>query len=1078
MGEQAGARRRTARRSSTASRPRTIRRSSIRAASSSSSSATTRRYTPELVEQICGVPASEFLEVGEALCANSGRERTSAFVYAVGWTQHTVGVQYIRAAAIIQLLLGNIGRPGGGIMALRGHASIQGSTDIPTLYNILPGYIPMPHAARARRPRRVHRDERVAERLLGPHGRLHGQPAEGVVGRRRDRRERLLLRLPAADHRRPLAPTRRRSTCSTARCKGFFVLGENPAVGSANSRLHRRALAQLDWLVVRDLVEIETASFWYDSPEIETRRAAHRARSAPRSSSCPPPRTPRRTASFTNTQRLLQWHHKAVEPPGRLPLGALVLLPPRPASSARSSRLGRADDRDRPVLDLAWDYPTERRARRAERRGGAARDQRLGADGGALSAYTELKDDGSTACGCWIYCGCFADETNQPARRKPGSEQSWVAPEWGWAWPANRRILYNRASADPDGQPWSERKRYVWWDEERGHVDRRGRARLPAATSAPDYVPPDGAEAEDAIAGDAPVHHAGRRARLAVRARRPRRRAAADPLRAARVAVRATRSTTQRANPARQQSSTGAGTATQPTDGEPGADRYPYVITTYRLTEHHTAGGMSRSSPYLAELQPEMFCEVSPELAAERGARARRLGDDRDRAGGHRGARAGHRAMRPLQVQGRPVHQVGLPYHWGSRGLTTGDSANDLLPDRARPQRAHPGESRRRRATSAPAGDRGARPHERAGARWRTEAVAPRRTATRRRARSGFFTDTSVCIGCKACEVACKEWNERPGGRPALHRRLVRQHGRAGRDTWRHVAFIEQAQAAAGRRRRTHRRRAVPLADELRRLQALHPRRLPRRVPDRRALPHRVRHGRRAGGRLQRLRLLRARVPVRRASTGARSPATARVCQKCTLCYDRTAGGLDARLRARPARPSRSSSDRSTSCASARRTGSTTVVEAGLAGARLYGEDPDDGVGGFGAFFLLLDEPEVYGLPPGPGRHDAPPRRRCGAAPRAAGLRSPLGRPLASLARRVADGVGRRAPRRSSYYGRPIIKAPVWKPVHRLVPLHRRPRGRARRCSALAARLARQRALARRRIAHRGGRRSRSARRS
>ena len=176
-----------------------------------------RRYTPEMVEQICGVPTGPFLEVAEALCENSGRERTSAFCYAVGWTQHTVGVQYIRTAAIIQLLLGNIGRPGGGILALRGHASIQGSTDIPTLYNILPGYLPMPHAD-AHPDRAAYLEQSApSDRLLGSRGRLRDQPAEGLVGRGGHRRQRLLLRLPAAHHRRPLDLPDDRSRCATAR---------------------------------------------------------------------------------------------------------------------------------------------------------------------------------------------------------------------------------------------------------------------------------------------------------------------------------------------------------------------------------------------------------------------------------------------------------------------------------------------------------------------------------------------------------------------------------------------------------------------------------------------------------------------------------------------------------------------------------------------------------------------------------------------------------------------------------------------------------------------------------------------
>src|SRR4051794_31246280 len=228
-----------------------------------------RRYTPEMVERICGVPKETFLEVAEALCENSGRERTSAFCYAVGWTQHTVGVQYIRTAAIVQLLLGNIGRPGGGILALRGHASIQGSTDIPTLFNILPGYIPMPHP----------QDHRNIDDFVEDNG-----PETGAWGSLRSYMVSLLKAwwgdaateendfaydfLPRinGDHSNYTTMLR----MLDREVKGFFVVGENPAVGSANGKLNRKAMANLDWLVVRDLYEIETASFWKDSPEIET----------------------------------------------------------------------------------------------------------------------------------------------------------------------------------------------------------------------------------------------------------------------------------------------------------------------------------------------------------------------------------------------------------------------------------------------------------------------------------------------------------------------------------------------------------------------------------------------------------------------------------------------------------------------------------------------------------------------------------------------------------------------------------------------------------------------------------------
>jgi formate dehydrogenase major subunit len=334
------------------------------------------------------------------------------------------------------------------------------------------------------------------------------------------------------------------------------------------------------------------------------------------------------------------------------------------------------DKKDRPVKELAWVYPTQ--GHLEEPSASAVLREINGWDekNQALSQYTQLKADGSTTCGCWIYCGCFAEETNQTARRKPGQEQSWVAPEWGWAWPANRRILYNRASADPQGKPWSERKKYVWWD---------GRKRKWVGEDVPDfeetkpptYEPSDDAEAEDAIRGDHPfIMQGDGQGWLFVPSGltdgplpthyEPHESPFENPLYG------------QRTNPARQQFPRPENPY-NPSDGAPGADAYPFVVTSYRLTEHHTAGGMSRTVPYLSELQPAFFCEVSPELARERGLE-------------HGGwativtARTAIEArvmvterIAPLVVQGRTVHQVGLPYHWGNRGLSTGDSANDVF---------------------------------------------------------------------------------------------------------------------------------------------------------------------------------------------------------------------------------------------------------------------------------------------------------------------------------------------------------------------------------------------------------------
>jgi len=635
------------------------------------------RYTPELVEQTCGVPREQFLEVCRSLCDNSGRDRTSAFCYAVGWTQHTVGVQYIRAASIIQLLLGNVGRPGGGILALRGHASIQGSTDIPTLYDILPGYLPMPSA--------------IAHESLDEYEEKSAPPA-GYWANMRAYTVSLLKAwwgdAATADNdfcfQHLPALTGDHSYYETlggmvdGRVKGFFVMGENPAVGAGNGRFNRQAMRNLDWMVVRDLVEIETAAFWYDSPEIENGEVAPQDIGT-EVFFMPAATHVEKKGCFTNTQRLLQWREQAVEPRGdcRSELWFMYHL----GRIVREKLAGSTLERDRAVLDLTWDYPVE--GRYDDPDADAVLREIGGVDlttGKELPDYLPLKADGSTACGCWIYAGCYADGVNQVARRRPGSQQSLVAPEWGWAWPMNRRLLYNRASADPEGRPWSERKRYVWWDAEQ---HKWAGEDVPdfKADRAPDYVPPDGATGPDALRGDEPfIMQSDGKAWLYAPAGlvdgpmpthyEPHESPFANPL-----------YESQHSNPARQQIRRDENRY-NPTHGERGVDVFPYVATTYRLTEHHTAGGMSRWLPHLAELQPEMFCEVSPELARERGLEhggwmtvvtmrtaieGRVMVTDR---------------VAPLVIGSHPpqrVHQVGLPYHWGSRGLVTGDSANDLV---------------------------------------------------------------------------------------------------------------------------------------------------------------------------------------------------------------------------------------------------------------------------------------------------------------------------------------------------------------------------------------------------------------
>jgi len=628
------------------------------------------RYTPEIVEEICGIAQDMFLKVAKILCDNSNPERTSAFVYAVGWTQHTVGVQYIRTAAIIQLLLGNIGRPGGGIMALRGHASIQGSTDIPTLFDLLPGYIPMPKAAHDRTWDEYMKNNgatsgwwvefpkymvSLLKAWFGEHASAENDWGYGYLPRLTGDHSHMTTVADMAD----------------GGVKGYFMMGENPTVGSMHGALHRKAQRELDWLVVRDFTVTETADFWRTAPEIE------RGEVRPEDIKTevfffPCAAHTEKDGSFTNTQRLLQWHHKAVESPGdcRSDVNFVYHLGKR----LKELYAGSTDAKDRPIQQVTWDYPTTGPTEEPDAETILKEINGFTvANGAPVSGYLDFKDDGSTACGVWIYSGCYADGVNQAARRKPGREQTWVAPEWGWAWPSNRRIMYNRASADPDGKPWSERKKYVWWDEaEHKWTGEDVPDFIPDRE--PSYRPADDAQGLDTISGIDPfVRQTDGKGWLFVPSG-----LLDGPLPThyePQESVVENLLYGQQCSPARVEYRR----KDNPYHRAFGDERFPYAITTYRLTEHHTAGGMSRWLSWLSELQPEMFCEVSPKLAEERGLTNGGWATITTARGEIECRVLVTQRIPDLKIKRRTIHQIGLPYHWGGSGLSRGDAVNELI---------------------------------------------------------------------------------------------------------------------------------------------------------------------------------------------------------------------------------------------------------------------------------------------------------------------------------------------------------------------------------------------------------------
>jgi formate dehydrogenase major subunit len=627
------------------------------------------RYTPEMVEQYCGVSKEAFLHAAKTFCEASGPEKTGAICYALGWTQHSSGVQMIRCASILQLLLGNVGRPGGGILALRGHASIQGSTDVPTLYDVLPGYLSMPkfgdesssldnyirtYGSRTGWWRNI--DKYIVSLLKAYYG--EAAQKENEFGFH-------WLPRVTGDH----SHQGYWLDMLDGKMEGLFVMGQNPAVAGPNSGLERRGLAKLKWLVVREMVETETASFWYESPEVK--RGELRTEEIPTEVFLlPAAGHAEKDGTFTNTQRLLQWRQKGVEPPGdsrsenwfMYHLG--VLLKERAKRDPRPRNAG--------LLALKWDYTIE-----GDHREPVAEEVLQEINGYTVAnrelvpGFTALKADGSTACGCWIYSGVFpkVGENRANARAPKG----FYGHGWGFAWPSDRRVIYNRASARPDGNPWSERKKLVWWDTE---SKKWTGLDVPdfTATKPPDYQPPKDAEGDDALAGDKPfILHADGFGWIWVPVGLtdgplP---AHYEPLESP---VRNPIYPKEQVNPVAQEKKRAGNEYANSPDA-----RFPFVMMTYRLTEHHTAGGMSRTLSHLAELQPEMFCEISVGLAKDLSIKQ----GEWVTVVTARGAIEAHALVTPriqmLSIEGRPVHQVGVPFHWGYSGLVKGDIGNDLV---------------------------------------------------------------------------------------------------------------------------------------------------------------------------------------------------------------------------------------------------------------------------------------------------------------------------------------------------------------------------------------------------------------
>ena len=641
------------------------------------------RYDMETVSAITGTP-KDLLEKVYATYASTGKaDRVATIMYAMGWTQHTVGTQNIRAMAIVQLLLGNIGRAGGGVNALRGESNVQGSTDHCLLFHILPGYLKTPVASLPSlkdyndkfTPTTVEPESanwwgnypKYSVSLLKAHFGDNATPANDFA----------YGWLPKLDDGQNESWLMIFHQMLQGKFKGLFAWGQNPACSGANSNKTRKALAKLDWLVNVNLFDNETASFW-KGPGMEPNEIKTEVFFLPCAASF------EKEGSITNSGRWAQWRYKAVEPLGDSRPDAEIINELYFAVKKLYEREGGAYPE--PITKLAWDYGDKDASGKVTRvdthriakeiNGYFMEDKEIKGTlykkGTLVPSFAFLQDDGSTSSGNWLYCNSYTEKGNMMARRSQEDPTGiGLYSEWSWCWPVNRRIIYNRASVDAYGNPWDPKRAVIAWNGSKwiGDVPDGGWPPLlnpdgtpnPASKKAFIMKPAGVAHIFGPGAADGPFPEHYEPLECPIQE---------NPL-----------NKNYRINPtAKLLYEDPASTD----DSFASCDvRYPFVATTYRVTEHWQTGVMTRHTPWLMELMPQIFVEMSRELAAEKGIE----NGDRVKVSSARGelwaiATVTGR-LKPFKVMGSTVHQVGLPWCYGWQFPTDGsggDSSNLLTP--------------------------------------------------------------------------------------------------------------------------------------------------------------------------------------------------------------------------------------------------------------------------------------------------------------------------------------------------------------------------------------------------------------
>ncbi len=623
------------------------------------------RYTPEAVSRITGCPVDKFLMAAQAYAASGAVGKSGTIMYAMGTTQHTYGTQNIRAYAILQLLLGNIGMAGGGVNAMRGESNVQGSTDHCLLFHILPGYLAVPQNIDTTLAKYL---ERVTPKTNDPNSaNWWSNYPKYIVSLTKawwgdaatDANDFGFHNLPKIQAGQNYSHIALFEAMDAGNIKGLMVWGQNPAVGGPDANLERRAMDKLDWMVAADMWQTETANFWH-RPGVDPTTINTEVFLLPAVGSF------EKEGSVTNSGRWMQWRYKGADGPGEA-MDDLWMID-HITKKLKALYAAEGGPGANIIRDLTWNY------------GGDHPDVRTVAKeingydlttGKLLDSFGQLKNDGTTTAGNWLYTNSYVEPDKEPDAPIPGNRASRRSLEDGpfniglyakfaWCWPVNRRIIYNRASVDLNGNPWDTEQPVIKWNPAKGEsggwdgdVPDGGWPPIavnPEGTRWPFIMKPEGHArlfGPGMAEGPLPEHY--------------------EPWESP---VTNTMSGQQN-NPAIK--------IWRPSEqGDPG--KFPIVCSTYRVCEHWQGGQMTRNMPWVIEAQPEPFVEMSVELAEEKGI----ANGDRVLVSSARGtvevvAMVTNR-FRPFQLNGRKVHQVGIPWHWGYIGLSTGASANELTP--------------------------------------------------------------------------------------------------------------------------------------------------------------------------------------------------------------------------------------------------------------------------------------------------------------------------------------------------------------------------------------------------------------